>query len=832
MDLITNKNYKGLSSDEAKDLLKQYGPNARKPVKQKTWLKRLINIAGEPMMLLLLASSIIYYFLGDHLESIILLFTIIPIMAMEFFQETKTDEAIKVLDKMMTEYCMVIREGKHQKIEAKYLVPGDLVYLTAGDKIAADGYILNSYGLSIDESILTGESITVVKGEIVEKNEIKSENEVFQGTMVTQGEGYMIVMKTGDQTKYGQLGGLLEKIKNIKTPLQQKIHRLVRTVAVAAILLAAGVGLLMSFPHGWAKGLLSGITIAMALIPEEFPIVFSVFLIMGVWRMTKQKALVREMTMVELLGSATVICTDKTGTLTEGNMGLEKIYYDGELLTLNQAKDYKKDFTEMMKVSLLSLEQIAVDPIEIETQRFATELGIDVQKFYDEHILVQDSPFEAKTKLVSHIWKDKGDGFFQYTAGAPESILKYSKISSEDRREVEKILEENFEKGYRIIGVAKKEVSKDQPITLENLQFVGLLIMSDPPRAGVPEAIAICQKAGIRIIMITGDNKLTAHNIAEQIGMKHNEEIFDGTMLEKLSPEALKYEVSHHDIFARVQPEQKYNIVEALQKNGEIVAMTGDGVNDAPALKKANIGISMGIRGTEVARAASGIVLMDDNFTTIVNTVKEGRRIYDNLRQAFTFLFSFHIPIIGLSGLTLFFNQSLIFSPIHIIFLELICDPASVLGFEREKARRNLMSEPPRPTQEPLINPRLWIRIILQGLGITAVSFSFYYYFSILNNNEDLGRTMAFGSLVLAQIFLILISREWEQVKTNRLLLNISFLVVIFLALAIYLPLLRSVFQLSVLSPVHVLYIILVPALAMLVIKFVLKFLPNHHQNH
>lgn len=823
MEIVTNKSYKGLTFIQAKTLSKQYGLNARKPVKQKTWLKRIISIVGEPMMLLLLITAVVYYFLGDKLETVILLFSIIPIMLMEFFQETKTDEAIKVLDKMLTEYCTVIREGKNQKIEAKYLVPGDLVYVTAGDKISADGYVLNSYGLSIDESILTGESITVIKGVVKNNQELKEENLVYQGTMVTQGEGYIVVEKTGDNTKYGKLGTLLEKIESIKTPLQQKIYNLVRMVAIGAIIIAIFVSLIVTLNNGWAKGLLSGLTMAMSLIPEEFPVVFSVFLIMGVWRMTKQKTLVREMTMVELLGSATVICTDKTGTLTQGKMTLEKIYHEGELLSLKEVMEHEKDFTGLMETSLLSLEQIAIDPIEIEAQRFAKKLGIDVDKFYEEHTLEEDSPFSSDSKTVSHIWKNNNDGYSQYTAGAPESILKYSKLNNQEKTEIEKTLEENFDKGYRIIGIAKKETKRGEKINLNDLNFVGLLIMSDPPREGVKEAIDICQKAGIRIIMITGDNKLTAHNIAEQIGMKHNEEIYDSTQLEKLSPDALLYEVNHHDIFARVQPEQKYLIVEALQKHGEIVAMTGDGVNDAPALKKANIGISMGIRGTEVARAASGMVLMDDNFATIVNAVKEGRRIYDNLRQAFAFLFSFHIPIIGLAIFPLFLNQGLIFTPIHIIFLELICDPASVLGFEHEKARHNLMHEPPRPAKEPLINPRLLLKIILQGLGITMISFAFYYHFAISHNNPEVGRTVAFGSLVLAQIFLILFSREWEQVLSNRLLLFISGMVILVLGAIIYLPTLHPVFKLVSLSFKQSLYMIMWPLITAIAIKLILK---------
>lgn len=829
MQIITQKSYKGLTSTEAREMTKQYGLNIRQATKQKTWYKRLFNIISEPMILLILATAVVYYFIGDQLEATILLLSIIPIIFIQFAHESKTDEAIKVLDKMLTEYCMVYRDGQIVKLESKFLVPGDLVYVTAGDKIAADGYLLNSFGLQIDESVLTGESISAIKVEVAENaRELKDENKVFQGTLVNQGEGYMAVEKTGNNTEYGKLGDLLEKIISLQTPLQKKIHHLVRYVALLAIVSAVFIGLFLTIKNGWTNGLLAGLTIAISLIPEEFPVVFSVFLIMGVWRLTKEKALVREMVMVELLGSATVICTDKTGTLTEGKMALEKIYFFGQLLTLAQAKMHKTDFEHFLKIALLSLEQIAVDPIELETQRFAKELGIDAQEFYDEHVLVKDAPFDAKTKLVSHIWKDKSDGYFQYTAGAPESVLKYSNISAQEKNKVEKILEENFAEGLRIVAISYKEIKKDEPLTLHNLKFTGLLIMSDPPRAGVKEAIELCQKAGIRIIMITGDNKLTAHSIAEQIKLKHNENIISGWELEKLSPDALYEAVKHHDIFARVLPEQKYLLVEALQKHGGIVAMTGDGVNDAPALKKANIGIAMGTRGTEVARAASGMVLLDDNFSTIVNAVKEGRRIYDNIRHAFVFLFSFHIPIVGLAILPLLFGQNLIFSPIHIIFLEMICDPAAVLGFEREKARKGLMSESPRSINEPLINPVLWKKIFLHGLSITAISFAFYYYFAIYLGQIELGRTLTFGSLILSQTFLILVSREWYQIKTNKFLLYISLITIGFLFLAIYTAFLRKVFSLTALSWTELLLMIVLPFIVAVILKILRLIRLNH----
>ncbi len=791
------KTYLGLSSEEAAAQIATFGYNARPVNGKQKWWTNLVEIATEPMILLLLAASAIYFFIGDKIETIILLCSIVPVILMELFQEQRTGEAIKALDKMMAQYASVYRNGKIEKLEIKYLVPGDLVYLTAGDKIPADGISLRSPGLMLDESMLTGESISVTKTEAPDSaDSITDENRLWQGTMVTQGDGFMLVTLTGVKTAYGQLGTLLKEITEQSTPLQKKIRRLVRGIAIIAVSVAVIVGLLVALRETWIAGVLSGITMAMSLIPEEFPIVFSVFLVMGVWRMTKQDALIRKMAMVEILGSATVICTDKTGTLTEGNMALKKIYHHDHTHNVEEAKDHHKDFTELMKAALLALEQVAIDPIEIEAQRFAKQIGIDVPELYREHTLMEDAPFEAKTKLVHHIWKNTAGQHIQFSAGAPESIINNSTLTNAEKISTTKAYETISGDGYRVIAIGKRLVDESKKVVLEKIEFLGLLVMSDPPRAGVKEAIDSCQKAGVRIIMITGDNKLTAHNIAEQIGLNHSEELMNGQDLENLSPTALAEAVRRHDIFARVKPEQKYLIVDALQKNGEIVAMTGDGVNDAPALKKADIGIAMGIRGTEVARAAAGMVLTDDNFASIVNAIKEGRRIYDNLRQAFAFLLIFHIPIVGLAFLPLLFGGTLIFSPIHIIFLELFCDPASVLGFDREKARHGLMNEPPRPVTEPLINPNIIWKVVIQGLGITAITFGLYAYYAIAKNQPDQGRTIAFAALVVAQATLIIFSREWQQVKTNKLLLIIPFITLGAIVTILELPALRQIFHL------------------------------------
>ncbi|PIT88119.1 MAG: hypothetical protein COU29_03855 [Candidatus Magasanikbacteria bacterium CG10_big_fil_rev_8_21_14_0_10_36_32] len=795
--------YRGLSSAEAETRLKKFGYNFRKKSRKFIWLKRWGRIFSEPMMMLIMATALLYYIIGEKVEATIFILSIVPIGFIQYFQEKRTDTAVALLDSMMVEQCKVFRDGNLITIDIKNLAPGDLVYLTAGDKIPADGYLLNSSGLSIDESLMTGESMPVIKEQVPKDvNLIKNEHSLKQGTMIVQGEGTMLVELTGEKTEYGQLGSLLEKIKKNDTPLQKKINRLVKGVALVAIFTVVVVGGILTYIHGWKEGILSALTMAMSLIPEEFPVVFSVFLIMGVWRMAKKNALVREMTTVETLSSATIICTDKTGTLTEGRMTLQKIYYNGRIFDLKKVLPPENESLYFFTNALLSLEKIATDPIEIEVQRYADSvLNIKTNDFFEQYELLNDSPFDANTKMVHHVWQNKNNKEIgQYSVGAPESIFNASNLSADERLAIVKIYESLAEDGYRVVALARKDNLRGEEIVLSDLKFIGLLAMSDPPRQEISDSIKICQEAGVRVIMVTGDNSLTAHTIASQIKLKHNDKIITGAELDKISPSALKRIVATHDIFARVRPEHKYLIVEALQNNGEVVAMTGDGVNDALALRKADIGIAMGLRGTEVARAAAGMVLTDDNFSTIVQAIREGRRIYYNLQQAFVFLLSFHLPIIGLAILPSLFGQPLMFLPIHIIFLELICDPASVLGFEKERPARNIMKEPPRPANEPLINPRLWKQIIIQAVSIFLVSFGFYYYFGFRLNDLELGRTWAFGALIVSQTLLIILTREWQQIKSNRWLLGIAFLTLVGLTLILFVPVLRNVFHLVPIS--------------------------------
>jgi len=812
-DNLLSPTYLGLSSLDADVRTKEYGNNIRPKRPQKNHFARLWGIVSEPMLLLLIATTILYYFIGSHLETIVFGLSVIPIVLIQFFQEIKTDKAIKILDTLLVEISQVYRDGVLIKLPSGELVPGDLVYLSAGDKVPADGVLTRSPGLMVDEAVLTGESMSVVKSNYHKAND--EAGELFQGTMVVQGDGYMVVLATGGETHYGKLGNLLEKIVEEVTPLQRKINSLVRKLAIVAVLFSLFVGAIISQTQGLIRGLLGALTIAMSVIPEEFPVVFSVFLIMGVWRLSKRKALVRKMVMVESLGSVTVICSDKTGTLTEGKMSLQKIFLLNELIDLQAQEMPRSKIIPLIESAMLALERVAVDPIEIEVQRFVKAERLLPLDIYKQFELKTKQSFNAETKLVHHIWQARDGKMYQYTAGAPESVVEASNLSASEKKAVTAMYQKLSSESYRIVAVAKTLVTTDQDFLTQGFEFCGLLAMSDPPREGVKEAVSVCRAAGMRVIMITGDHALTAKAVARRVGIEMKEAVIEGKTLENLPNEKIQELVQNHSVFARIRPEQKYMIVEALQANNEVVAMTGDGVNDAPALKKATIGIAMGKKGTEVARAAAGIVLLDDNFTTIVHAVEEGRRMYDNLRKAFLFLFSFQIPIAGLAIIPLLLGEQFYFLPIHIIFLELFSDPITVLGLERDLLRRGAMTEKPRPVSEPLINSSLWWQIGWQAAGILGIALLFYGY-GLWFGGLVVGRTMSFAALVVSQVILVLINRDFAIVKQNILLLVMLSFTVVMLHIILFVPVVRMLFHFAPLSLNEYLYVLIGAAVTML----------------
>lgn len=817
MSLEFNENfllasYQGLSSLDAEVRTKEYGKNIRPGRRHKSSFQLIWSIISEPMLLLLIATTVIYFFIGTHLETLIFALSIIPIILIEYFQERRTDRALEMLDNILVEECRVFRDGALVKMPIKGLVPGDLVYISAGDKVPGDGVIIRSPGLLIDESVLTGESMPVIRVQYAK--EASGENKVLQGTLVVQGEAQAVILATGGETQYGKLGNLLANITEEQTPLQKKVHALVKQLAIAAIIIALFIGMVVGREQGLLKGILGSLTIAMSIIPEEFPIVFSVFLIMGVWRLSKRNALVRKMVMVETLGSVTTICVDKTGTLTEGNMSLEKIYFEGKIIDVSSIKEIQP-LTPLIEATLLAFERVAIDPMEIEMQRFAKAKKIFSDNFFENFKQTKSSSFNATTKLTHHIWQGPDKSCYQYSAGAPESVVGYCDLNDRDCIDVKTAYEKMAAEGYRVVAIAKTETAIDcNEFVNSKMKFAGLIAMSDPPRFGVKDGLAVCKAAGIKVMMITGDHALTAKSIAGRIGMDIKGRVIEGHELTTMTRDKLQEVVENNTIFARIQPDQKYLIVEALQANEEIVAMTGDGVNDAPALRKATIGIAMGKKGTAVAREAAGIILLDDNFLTIVKAIEEGRRIYDNLRQAFAFLFTFHLPIIGLAIIPLFLGQGLYFLPIHIIFLELFNDPITVLGLEHDPLSRGAMLEKPRSADEPLINRQIWWRIIWHAAGILGVTLWFYGY-GFWHHDLNLGRTMSFMALVMSQLILILINRDITQVKQNKLLMFMVILTGICVSLVMEVPVINRLFHFEPLSISNYIYTLAVSFVVM-----------------
>ncbi len=811
-DKFLLSSYRGLSSLDAEVRVKEYGKNIRPGRRRKNSFQLLWGIISEPMLLILIATTVVYFFIGTHLETLIFALSIIPVIMIEYFQERRTDRTLEMLDNILIEKCHVFRDGILSKMSIQELVPGDVIYVSAGDKVPADGAIIRSPGLMVDESILTGESTPVVRAQY--SDEKKAEGKLFQGTMIVQGEAQMVVLATGGETQYGKLGNLLANIVESPTPLQRKVHRLVRELAVIAVIVALFIGIVIGREQGLLKGILGTLTIAMSIIPEEFPIVFSVFLMMGVWRLGKRNALVRKMAMVEILGSVTTICVDKTGTLTEGKMSIEKIYLEGKLIDVKSIDDFKP-IAPFIEAAVLAFERIAVDPMEIEMQRFAKAKKILSDNFYDGFTLLKDGTFDASTKLVNHIWQGTDKLCYQYTVGAPESVVEICDLDEKSRYEIRTAYEKLAEDGFRVVAIAKTNSAIDcNEFITSKLQFAGLIAMSDPPRFGVKESLAICKAAGIRVMMITGDHTLTARTVADRIGFGVDGSVVEGHELSTMTKEQIQEVVKNRNIFSRIHPDQKYLIIEALQANGEIVAMTGDGVNDAPALRKATIGIAMGKKGTAVAREAAGIILLDDNFSTIVRAIEEGRRIYDNIRGAFVFLFTFHLPVVGLAIIPLFLGQGLYFLPIHIIFLELFGDPVTVLGLERDPLRTGAMLEKPRSVHEPLISGQLWWRIGWQAAGILGVSLWFYGY-GFWHQNLVLGRTMSFMGLVMSQLILVLINRDITQVKKNKLLMLLVALTGTVLSVALFVPGVSALFHFVPLSISNYLYTFVVSLVVM-----------------
>ena len=780
------KTYPGLTDDEVSKSRVEHGANTLEQKRKPNLFQKIIHIFSEPMFLLLLITASIYFFLGEIHDGIIMLGCVLFVSGIEFFQEQKTDKALEALNTLSALNIDVARNGEHVVIDSKEIVVGDIVFLEEGDKIPADGIIVDLQGLGVNESALTGESAVVYKKLQDESGEHFKLNMCYAGCDVANGSAVIRITSVGKNTEYGKIGETLNSIEKEKTPLEKQIKKLIIICTIISLTFCVAV-VLVNFIYNHElplrdrliQSILSGITMAMATIPEEIPVVLTVFLAMGAWKLAKQHALTRNMKAVETLGAVTVLCTDKTGTLTQNKM------------TVTEISTASEDF---LLVSALACPKDPYDPMEIAIQDYAFSQGISKSAY--DHKLLHEYVFNNEDKMMGQIWQLDNEKLL-CAKGAYESILPLCNLSQERHDEIVSKVQSYAAQGYRVLAVAKQSHLQTIPETLKasQLEFAGLVALVDPPRVGVKDFIETCHHAGVRIIMITGDNGKTAEAIAHQIGLRNSNQVITGAELEIMDDEELAERVKSTNIFARVYPNHKMRIVNALQSNHEVVAMTGDGVNDAPALKKAEIGIAMGLRGTNVAKEASDLILMDDNFNTIVDAIANGRAIYSNIKKAVSYILVVHLPIILASLFVPLFGLPLLLLPIHIVLLELIIDPTSSIIFQRIKPDRNIMAEPPRKLNEQLLNKATVIKCMIQGVVMFSVVFASYVYFIKTGASENFASTFAFSTLVLSNVFVVYVLQSEDYAIKNfisdfrdKVIVLINSVIVAVLLALIYVP--------------------------------------------
>lgn len=791
-------NLGGLNSEEVEKLQRKYGMNELIIQEKPNMLKKFLGVFKEPMFLLLLIAATVYFLLGAPKDGAIMLVFVGFVASITFIQEWKTEKTMNALKDLTSPKVNTLRDGKNILIKSTELVPGDVVFLSEGERIPADCIVLEPSNFSVDESILTGESEYVMKVSTTQSEKSTDywkKDILYAGTLCVFGKCTAIVKFTGINTEYGKIGKAISEAKDEPTPLQKKVSILVKNIAIAGVILCISV-MVASYFYSFniLNSILSGISLAMAIIPEEFPVVLTVFLSMGAYRLAKNNTLMRKISAVETLGSATVLCVDKTGTITQNKMKVKSIYSDGRIFNNEDLKNQ-----QLSDLMVLSCEKDPYDPMEKAILEAANLSQLETLYKYD---LSKKIAFDSKTKRMANIYI-KDNKYYVAVKGSAETVLGLCNLDKETMDEINIEIDKMASNGLRVLALAdctSEKVYED--LECYELTFKALVGLQDPPKEGVEEAIKLCKKAGIRVVMITGDYSKTAMAIGEEIGLKFTDKVIVGNEIDSLSENELCEVVKSCDVFSRVIPEQKMKIVKALKKNGEIVAMTGDGVNDAPALKSADIGIAMGQRGTEVAKEAAHMILMDDNFTTIVKSVKDGRRVYDNIRKAMVYILIIHIPIAAMAMFAPLFNLPPLLLPMHIMLLELIIDPTCSIVFEGEPAEANIMENHPRPPQEPLLTRNLTIKVVLQGIIMFLAAFMPFHYMIDLGISSEYARSFSLITFIVANVTLVLVNRSntellYHLIKEKgskvRLIVNSMALIMVFAI--VYIPILNGFFR-------------------------------------
>jgi P-type Ca2+ transporter type 2C len=768
----------GLSKTEVQSRLRTDGYNELPRASQRTPLRIIVEVLQEPMLLLLLVGGGIYMLLGELQDAIILLAFAMMSVVITVIQESRTERVLDALRELTSPRALVIRAGERKRIPGRDVVHGDTIVLAEGDRVPADAVLFEASDLQTDESLLTGESVPVRKianegamPAIAQRPGGDDLPTLYSGTLVVRGTGLAEVIATGIRSEIGKIGHSLSLLEVEPPRLQAQTRRLVRIFLMIGTPSTILVVLLYGFYRGgWLDALLAGIAVGMSMLPEELPIVLTVFMAMGAWRISQARVLTRRAAAIETLGSATVLCTDKTGTLTENRMTIAEMWTQESKApwTKRAAADkLPQEFFALAEAGLLASATVPFDPMDKAFHALSNEQLAGVQKIVgSESELVHAYGLRPDLLAITQVWKSNTGANKQVVAakGAPEGIASLCHLKGKELAAVTKSINTMAAAGLRVLGVARANFTGGKFPTSPRgfkFKFLGLVGLADPLRQSVSEAVNQCRSAGIKVVMITGDYPATAQAIAKQAGIT-SEDVVTGEQLTKLSDAELATRVRTATVFARIMPEQKLRIVNALKANGEIVAMTGDGVNDAPSLKAAHIGIAMGGRGTDVAREASSIVLLDDDFGSIVTAIKLGRRIYDNLRKAVGFIFAVHVPIAGLALLPLMFGLPILFGPMHIDFLEMVIDPVCSLVFEAETAEDDVMSRPPRAPEEPLFSKAMIIWSLFQG----AIAFALVAFIFIMALNQGMPdtevRALTFFSLVMAIVGLIFVNRSFS----------------------------------------------------------------------
>ena len=771
-----NPAHAGLTAAEARSRLAAEGANELPTASRRGAWVLLREVVSEPMFLLLVACGAIYFLLGDRNEALMLLGFVGVVIGITFVQQRRTERSLDALRDLSSPQALALRDGVAARIPSRELVCGDVVLLAEGDRVAADMDLLEASNLTVDESMLTGESVPLSKfarggattagADTAEAAELR----VFSGTLVTQGTGLGRVIATGERSALGRIGKSLEALGATDTPIQRETRRIVRRVAVAGLLLACLLAIAYRVSTGlWLPALLAGLTLAMAVLPEELPVILTLFMGLGAWRLSRERVLARRVAAIELLGATTVLCVDKTGTLTANRMSVRTLWSESAAheCVRGQARPLDEALHGILEYAVLASHRRAFDPMESAIVLAGQSLLADTEHLHGDWVLVDDYPLSRDMLAMSRVWRSPDLAEHVIAAkGAPEAIVDLCHMLPARRAAVAAQVATLARRGLRVLGVARARFGAAPLPDIQHdfdFEFLGLLGLDDPVRPDVPQAIAECRAAGIRVVMITGDHSATALAIARAAGLAGGAAVLTGREMGAMSDADLRGRLADTHVFSRIPPDQKLRIVQAFRARGDIVAMTGDGVNDAPALKAADIGVAMGARGTDVAREAAALVLLTDDFASLVTAVRHGRRVFANLRKAIVFVVAAHLPIVGLSVLPVLLGWPMLLMPVHILFLQLIIDPACSIVFEAEPIEAGAMTTPPRRPDARLFDMTVLVRGLLQGAGLLATLLLSFALARRCGESDSAARALTFSVMVLSNLGLIFANRRWDR---------------------------------------------------------------------